>query len=112
MLRKSPLLGLTHDALVARRKLAPFLWRYFAAFFWDDGFAAAGAVGPDRLLEEGEDQACGAGDHQDQADGVEADALGVDVGRVAEDGSYCDQEYGSSDGHPSSLPHPLRLKRR
>jgi hypothetical protein len=73
--------------------------RRFAAFFWERRFAAAGAVRPDRLLEEREDQAGDAGDHQDQADGVDADALDVDVRGVAEDRSDGDQEYRSGNGH-------------
>ena len=43
--------------------------------------AAPGALAPDRLLKEGDEQPGRAGDHQDPADDVEIDTLHVNVGR-------------------------------
>ena len=66
--------------LVARRQVAACLRDPFHSLFRHDDFAAAGAIGSDHFLEEAEDEAGGAGEHQDQAHRVEADALDVDVG--------------------------------
>jgi hypothetical protein len=71
--------------LVARWQVAAFLRDPFHTFFWRDDGTAGRASGPDHLLEEAEDEAGGTGNHQDHADGVEADALNMDVGRELED---------------------------
>jgi len=81
----------------------------FAPFFADPlvgegGAGTSGAVGDHPLVDEGEDKAGGAGNHQDQADGVDADALYVEVRRVAQDRADGNQEYRSSDAHVTPLP--------
>jgi hypothetical protein len=74
----------------------------FAAFFDGRDLAGdywAGSAGPDHLLEEAEDEAGGAGDHQDYADGVYGDALDMEVGGELEDRAYGYEEDACSDGH-------------
>ncbi len=82
----------------------------FAAFFdrgagWD---LFAAAAGPDRVLEEPEDEAGGSGDHQDQADRVDADPLDVDVGRELEDRADGNQENCCGNGHGAVVPPVAR----
>jgi len=96
--------------LVPRRDFAPFLGDRGIAI-GERRFAAASAVGPDRLLEEGEDEARGAGDHQDDPDRIEAHALNMDVGGELENRANGDQEYRSSNGHGAWLPLVQLLKR-
>jgi hypothetical protein len=90
--------------LIARRQVAAFLGDPFDPFFWRDDGAAGSASGPDHLLEKTEDEAGRTGDHQDHADGVEADALNVDVGRELENRANSDQEYPSTNSHRGLIP--------
>lgn len=83
--------------LVPRR-----LFPNFAAFFdrrdlaWGD---CSGSAGPDDFLEEADQEAGGAGDHEDHADGVYGDALDVEVGCELEDRAYSYEEDARSDSH-------------
>src|SRR5215203_1709427 len=64
----------------------------------------AAAVGGEATPEQqGQEQADHAGDHQDDADGVDVEALGGDVDRKGKDGSDDQQEDAGSDTHCASF---------
>src|SRR3954454_1697678 len=89
--------------LVARRGVAVGGGPDLAPFFHWRAFDRA-AAGPDDFLEEPDQEADGAGDHEDDADRVDGDALDVDVGRELEDRSDRDYEDSCSDGHGAWIP--------
>src|SRR5918993_1411243 len=76
----------------------------------------AAAVGGEAAPEQqGQEQADHAGDHQDDADGVDVEALRADVDREGQDGPDDQQEDAGSDAHcasfkPSSMS-PVRPTR-
>jgi hypothetical protein len=83
--------GSIQPGSVRRRlaRVAPFFDDRVASVF-DQDLAPRAPGHP--VLDEAEHEAGGAGDHQDQADRVDADLGDVEVGRLTEDRSDRDQE--------------------
>src|SRR5215216_7616677 len=65
--------------------------------------AAAAVRGEAAPEQQGQEQADHARDHQDDADGVDVEALGGDVDREGQDGPNHQQEDAGSDAHRSSF---------
>ncbi|MBA3865028.1 MAG: hypothetical protein H0X42_01575 [Solirubrobacterales bacterium] len=72
---------------------------YCAASVIDQNFRLPGTTRPDRPLPDRNGEANNADDHQDQSDGLQIQALDVEMGGEAEDRACRDQEDAACEGH-------------